>query len=96
MNEDRELIRLIEIANKGADKAPPMAASFPSEVIRKAWPQEDESQVRYWLAGVRWGAIGAAAIMVACILLNVRTLQSAHITSEAVFQKQITEMVFTQ
>ena len=96
MNEDRELNRLIELANKGADKAPPMAASFPAEVIRKAWPQEDESQARYWLAGVRWGAIGAAAIMLACILLNVRALQSAHITSEAVFQQQIADMVLTQ
>ena len=96
MNEDRKLNRLIELATTGTDTAPPMAASFPSEVIRKAWPQEDDSQARYWLAGVRWGAIGAAAIMVACILLNVRALQSAHITSEAVFQQQIADMVLTQ
>ena len=96
MNGDRELDRLIQLASKDAPRVPPMSASFPTQVVRQAWAQDEDVQARYWLAGVRWGAVGATAVMVLCILLNVRALQSAHVTSEAVFQQQVAEMLLTR
>ncbi len=98
MNEDRELRRLIELANKAPSEYPPMASGFPSKVLQKVWPERfaPESEARCWLSGLRWGTAAAALIMLACILLTVPALRSSHINTEAVFQQQIADLILTQ